>query len=101
MTTDKKTTTQPVPVLVTTEHRGVFFGYLTGEPKKEQVTLERARNCIYWTSNVRGFLGLAKHGPSAECRVGPAAPKITLYGITSVTECTPEAVARWEDGPWA
>lgn len=101
MTTEKKTTTQPVPVLVTTEHRGVFFGYLVGEPKKEQVTLERARNCLYWSSDVRGFLGLAEIGPSKDCRVGPAAPKLTLFDITSVIECTPEAVARWESAPWA
>lgn len=95
------TTTQPVPVIVTTEHRGVFFGYLTGEPSKEKITLERARNCLYWSSDVRGFVGLAEKGPSKDCRVGPAAPKITLFDITSVIECTPEAVERWESAPWA
>ena len=101
MTTEKKTTAaQPTPVLVTTEYRGVFFGYLTGEPRRERLTLERARNCVYWSADVRGFVGLAERGPSAGCRVGPAAPKMTLFGVTSVIECTPEAVARWEASPW-
>lgn len=94
------TTTEPTPVLVTTKYRGVFFGYLTGEPSAEKITLERARNCLYWSSDVRGFVGLAASGPSEGCRVGPAAPKMTLFDVTSVIECAPEAVARWEASPW-
>lgn len=89
------------PVLVTTEHRGVFFGYLKGEVTKEQVVLADARNCVYWVSELRGFLGLAEQGPSSECRVGPKVPEITLYDVTSVVTCTSEAVDRWEAGPWA
>lgn len=100
MTATNKTT-EPTPVLVTTEHRGVFFGYLSGEPAKEKITIEKARNCVYWSADVRGFIGLAETGPSAGCRVGRPAPKLTLFDITSVTECTPEAVARWESAPWA
>lgn len=92
---------EPTPVLVTTEHRGVFFGYLTDEPSKERLTLERARNCVYWSTDVRGFVGLAESGPSTGCRVGPLAPKLTLFDITSVVECTPKAVARWEASSWA
>lgn len=45
-------------VLVTTEHRGVFFGYAT-ETDGETITLKNARNCVYWSSDVKGFLGLA------------------------------------------
>jgi hypothetical protein len=88
------------PVLVTTEHRGVFFGYLVGEPAKEKVLLERARNCIYWSADVRGFIGLAQRGPTEGCRVGPAAERMTLFDITSVVECTPEAAQAWERAPW-
>ena len=33
-------------VLVTTEHRGVFFGYAT-ETDGATITLRNARNCIY------------------------------------------------------
>jgi hypothetical protein len=87
-------------VLVTTEHRGVFFGYLVGEPSKEKVLLEKARNCIYWDASTHGFVGLAERGPGRECKVGPAAPTLTLFGITSVAECTAEATEAWERAPW-
>jgi len=86
------------PVLVTTSFRGVFFGYAS-DTTGETIELKRARNCIYWAADVRGFLGLAANGPSESCRIGPAAD-ITLRGITSVSEVTPEAVQRWEAAPW-
>lgn len=96
------TTQEPTagtPVLVTTEHRGVFFGY-TDDPSGEMVSLRRARNCIYWSSDVKGFMGLAATGPTRSCRVGPPAD-ITLRNITAVVSVTPEAVERWESGPWS
>lgn len=96
-----KRTTTPLgrPVLVTTEHRGVFFGYAT-DTDGATITLTRARNCIYWPAANKGFLGLAHTGPLAGARVGPPAD-ITLRGITCVAECTPVAVAAWEGAPWA
>lgn len=34
-----------------TQHRGVFFGYMNGEPETlpGKVRLERCRNVIYWS----------------------------------------------------
>ncbi len=87
-------------VLVTTEHRGVFFGYLVGEPAKKMIQLKSARNCVYWDAGTRGFMGLAVYGPGDKCRVGFAAPEITLYDITSVTTVEKAAIARWENAPW-
>lgn len=87
------------PVLVTTEYRGVFFGYLDGGAG-ETIRLKRARNCIYWDSAEKGFLGLAAVGPLSGCRVGPAAD-IELRKVTCIAAVTPEAVARWEAAPWA
>ena len=87
-------------VLLTTKHRGVFFGYLDGEPSQAQVKLTRARNCIYWHASVKGFEGLAVTGPNDQCKVGPAAKSLLLYNITSVVECDPEAVDAWEKAPW-
>jgi len=97
----KQTTarTQTRPVLVTTAHRGVFFGYATNVDG-DTIALTRARNCIYWSADVKGFMGLAANGPSASCRVGPAAD-ITLRAITAVLDVTPEAATKWETGPWA
>ncbi len=94
--TDKK----GQPVLVTTEHRGVFFGYLDGEPSKAQVTLQHCRNCVYWSVDVHGFMGLASQGPGERCRVGPPAESLTLYDVTAVAVVSPEAAERWEAAPW-
>lgn len=87
-------------VLVTTEHRGVFFGYATKTDGKT-IELTRARNCIYWPSSNQGFLGLAKMGPMDGARIGPAADAITLHGVTCVARCTPEATLAWEAAKWS
>lgn len=85
------------PVLVTTEFRGVFFGWAT-DTEGDTIALKRARNCLYWSKNVGGFLGLASVGPLEGCTVGATAD-ITLRKVTCVAECTPEAVAAWEAYP--
>jgi hypothetical protein len=87
------------PVLATTEHKGVFFGYAT-ETNGETIKLRAARLCIYWSADLRGFMGLASHGPNKNCKIGPAAD-IELRGVTAVVEVTPEAVKLWEAAPWA
>ena len=87
------------PVLVTTAHRGVFFGYAENTDG-ETIKLKRARNCIYWPVANKGFLGLAADGPVKGARVGPAAD-IELRNITSVSEVTETAVAAWESAPWS
>ena len=93
-----KTTTSERAVMVTTEHRGVFFGYAT-KTDGETITLSKARLCVYWSADVKGFMGLAANGPSATCKIGPPAD-ITLRAITAVAEVTPAAVKAWESAPW-
>lgn len=87
------------PVIVTTLHRGVFFGYAE-DTSGETIKLKGARLCLYWSADVRGFMGLASSGPSTSCRIGPPAD-IELRNITAVLEVAPEAVAKWESGPWS
>lgn len=94
----KKQEDQGRPVVVTTTHRGVFFGYAEST-SGETIHLKRARLCVYWSSDLRGFMGLASVGPSKNCKVGPAAD-IELRDITSVVECSPEATEKWEAAPW-
>lgn len=86
------------PVLVTTLHRGVFFGYAT-DTSGTTVKLRAGRNCIYWPKGNKGFLGLAADGPKHGARVGPAAD-IELRDITSVSEVSESAVKAWESQPW-
>lgn len=90
---------EAMAVLVTTAHRGVFFGYAT-KVDGETIKLKRARLCVYWSSELHGFMGLASNGPSSSCKIGPAAD-IELRNITAVATVTPEAVAKWESAPWA
>ena len=85
-------------VLVTTAHRGVFFGYAT-KTDGATINLRRARNCLYWPAEQRGFLGLAQDGPKPGSRVGPAAD-IALRDITCVAEVTDAAAKAWEAAPW-
>src|ERR1700680_802078 len=59
-------------VLVTTTHRGVFFGY-ADDTGGASIKMRAARNCIYWSADVKGFLGLASTGPTKSCKIGPAA----------------------------
>ena len=86
-------------VVVTTEFRGVFFGCLTFR-SDNVVELLDCRNCVFWSKETKGFIGLAVTGPTPGSRVGPAAAKTELRGVTSITECTDEAIARWESAPW-
>ncbi len=89
-------------VLITTVHRGVFCGVLSEERDNgETVVLEHCRNCLYWGATVRGFLGLASTGPDESCKIGPAVSQSTLYGVTSISECSVAAVKAWESEPWS
>ncbi len=99
MATKKATNNKLRPVVVTTAHRGVFFGYAT-DTTGETITLKDSRLCVYWSSELKGFMGLASMGPTKNCKIGPKAD-ITLRNITAVLEATPEAVTAWEKGPWA
>lgn len=87
------------PVLVTTEYRGVFFGYAQ-ETSGDSVALKRARNCVYWSRDVKGFLGLATTGPTKDCRIGPPAD-VDLRKVTCVAEVTEDAAKAWEAAPWS
>lgn len=86
-----------VPVLVTTQFRGVFFGFVDPKDKpNKSLTLTDCRCCISWASSVGGFLGLAATGPNRDCKIGTQAPSVLLHDVTSVTDCTEEAVQAWQ-----
>ena len=86
-----------IPVLVTTAHRGVFFGFVETRESvesKEKIWLTNARNCIRWSSSVGGFLGLANVGP-VSALVGKSVSELLLHDITSVAICSESAAAAW------
>lgn len=91
------------PVVVTTAHRGVFFGFL--DPAADQaakvIELAGAQMCVYWSEDVQGVLGLASHGPSGRCKVTRPVSRVTLQDVTAVMDVTGEAVKLWQDRPWS
>ena len=83
-------------VLVTTEFRGVFFGFVKNDSKlPDEITLTDVRNCIYWSSDCGGFLGLAANGPTSSCKIGTKVPDLRLFKVTSVSPVSDEAVKKW------
>lgn len=82
------------PVIVTTAHKGVFFGYAEATDG-EQIVLENARMAIYWGTS-RGILELAETGPTSKSKIGATAPRISLRSITAVVDVTPAAEAAWK-----
>lgn len=86
-----------IPVVVTTEWRGVFFGYLAGGAvgKDRKATLTKARNCLYWPASVGGFMGLATCGPMEGAKLGRQVPTVMLEGVTAVIPCSADAEALW------
>ena len=90
-------------VIVTTKHRGVFFGYVAEDAVKiDIIDLKNPQMCVYWHASVRGVLGLASHGPNKDCRISPVGvPSIQLRGITAVIECSEQAEKAWKEAPWS
>ncbi len=99
---ETKSTSNLTPLLVTTSHRGVFFGYarLPGPDLPASIELMDARCCVYWSTDCHGVLGLAAQGPNKTCRVGPKVPALTLWSVTAIAACTAEAAQQWEAEPW-
>lgn len=90
------------PVVITTEQRGVFFGYVLDDSQAPtRIDLEQARMCVYWHAEVKGVMGLASGGPTKNCRITNAIPKLTAWKVTAVLECSPEAVENWEKNLWS
>lgn len=92
-----------IPVLITTDStkRGVFMGFI--DPKdadKETLEADEVRMAVYWSTDVRGVLGLAATGPTKNCKITKPAKKAVLRGVTAVCEITEEALAAWRKEPW-
>lgn len=87
-------------VVVTTEHRGVFFGYIKEDQSPMWIELDRCRMAIMWDSSIRGVLGLASHGPSNSCRISHDTPHGKIWKITGVFACSEVARDKWESAPW-
>ena len=99
MTTKKTTTTKSAklrPVLVTTLHRGLFFGFTSAKDGDETIRLTKCRNILYWSAECKGFLGLAANGPKTGSKLGPAVDSVEVRDITSVADLSAAVGAAFE-----
>lgn len=85
------------PVIVTTEHRGVFFGY-ADNTRSATIDLHNARMAIRF-GTTRGLMQLAETGPTGSSKISARAGMIEIRKITAVFEVAPDAVKAWEDAP--
>lgn len=80
------------PVIVCTEHRGVFFGYAE-DTTGGTINLKRARMAIYF-GTTRGVMELAETGPTASSKISAQAD-IEVRKVTAVFEVSPAAEKAW------
>ncbi len=83
-------------ILVTTEHRGVYYGEV---PEEQDLTartmaLKNARCAIYWNTTT-GVAELAEKGPNDGSKIGAKADIEALHDITAVWRVTDEAKEQW------
>ncbi len=81
------------PVIVCTEHRGVFFGFAT-DTTGDVIHLEDARMAIRW-GTTKGVMQLAETGPTCNSNISAKAD-IEVRKITAVFEVSTDALAAWE-----
>jgi len=84
-------------ILVTTAHRGVFFGLVPAKQNMNARTmaLKDARCAIYW-GTTKGVAELAQDGPNRQSKIGAPADIEALHDITAVWKVTDEARTKWE-----
>lgn len=92
----KKATAKARPVIVCTEHRGVFFGYADNTGGTE-IKLKRARMAIAF-GTTRGVMELAETGPTSRSKISARAD-IDVRKVTAVFDVTEAAAERWEAAP--
>lgn len=83
-------------VILTTEHRGVFFGYAEDDADLSKTTqgLKNARMAIRWQPT-KGIAELAKDGPNNNSIIGDTADWPVIHKVTGVMLVTPEAEKKW------
>lgn len=81
------------PVIICTEHRGVFFGYAS-ETSGDTINLADARMAIAF-GTTKGVMQLAETGPTEHSKISAKAD-IEVRKVTAVFEVSPEAKVKWD-----
>ena len=88
-------------VIVCTDKRGVIFGYAKkGIPNRRgQITLKKARMCLYWPASVGGVFGLGEIGPNADTKISAKLSGVCLEGVTAIFDVSKDAEKAWKNAP--
>ncbi len=81
------------PVIICTEHRGVFFGY-ADDTNGNTIHLKNARMAITF-GTTKGIMELAETGPTSRSKISAKAD-IEVRKVTAVFEVSGEAKAKWD-----
>jgi len=84
------------PVLVTTQHRGVFAGLIDDDQdiSAKAMPLKNARMAIRF-GTTRGVMELAETGPTGNSLISAPADIPMLHDITALFEITDQAWQSW------
>ena len=84
-------------VLITTEHRGVWYAEVADDADLTTPTLTNLKNCrmaIYWGTE-RGIHQLCETGPTKDSRISAPADVLVLHKVTGVFAITDVAAKAW------
>lgn len=84
-------------ILITTQHRGVFFAQVDDNADLSQKTLINLQNCrmaIYW-GTTKGVMQLANEGPNASSKIGAPAFVDVMHDVTAVFSVSDKAAQAW------
>jgi hypothetical protein len=99
--TTKPKTLNVLNVLITTEHRGVFFARVSRDLDLTAATLHNLKDCrmaISWRTG-RGVMDLAENGPNDKCLISSKADILVIHKVTAVFAVTDAAALAWDN--WA
>lgn len=87
-----------VPVIITTQHRGVFFGYVeeNADLEARALSIRHAKMAIRWNTT-KGIGELALSGPNDGSIIGAEADIAALHDVTCVWYVTQEAAKKWDE----
>ena len=84
-------------IIVTTQHRGVWFAQAEEGVDLTSKTLTNLKNCrmaIYWGTE-RGLQQLAETGPTDTSKISAPADILVLHDVTAVFSVTDKAAEKW------
>jgi hypothetical protein len=84
------------PVLITTQHRGVFAGLIPDDQDltAKAIPLAGARMAIYW-GTTKGLMELCETGPTSKSKISAPADIPMLHDITAIFAISDKAWEKW------